>query len=67
MKHFPGNLQPSEERMGPRYDYTVDFLQKAASLQEEETGEPVSWPFIEEKYFTEAAKIVGIPDYRQRA
>lgn len=48
-------------------DYTVDFLQKAASLQEEETGEPVSWPFIEEKYFTEAAKIVGIPDYRQRA
>ena len=53
--------------MGPRYDYTVDFLQKAASLQEEETGEPVSWPFIEEKYFTEAAKIVGIPDYRQRA
>ncbi len=48
-------------------DITVDFLKKAASLQEEATKEPVTWPYIEEEYFTEAAKIVGIPDYRERA
>jgi hypothetical protein len=47
-------------------DYTVDLLQKAASLQEEATGEAVNWPYIEEEYFTEAAKIVGIPDYRKK-
>ena len=47
-------------------DYTVDFLQKAASLQEAATGEPVNWPYIEEEYFTEAAKIMGIPDYRKK-
>ena len=48
-------------------DYTVDLLKKAASLQKEATGQEVNWPYIEEEYFTEAAEIVGIPDYRQRA
>ncbi len=47
-------------------DYTEALLTNAANLQEEATGERVNWPFIEEEYFTEAARIVGIPDYRER-
>ncbi len=45
-------------------DLTPELINKAMELQEETTGEPVKWPYIEEEYFTEAAKLLGIPDYR---
>lgn len=36
----------------------------AASNKATETDKEAAWPWIEEKYFEEAAKEVGIPDYR---
>ncbi|WP_051207564.1 metallophosphoesterase family protein [Butyrivibrio sp. AE3006] len=45
-------------------DVTPELINKAMILQEKETGNPVDWPYIEEEYFTKAAKILGIPDYR---
>ena len=46
-------------------DYTPELVGQARALQEKATGEPVQWPYIDEKYFAEAAAILGIPDYRE--
>ena len=48
--------------------YDVDHVISAIyekGLMEKATGEPVQWPYIDEKYFAEAAAILGIPDYRE--
>ena len=46
-------------------DVTPQLVNTAMELQHEATGQPVQWPFIDEEYFAEAAKILGIPDYRR--
>lgn len=45
-------------------DYTPELVTAAKSLQEQATGRPALWPYIEEKYFTSAAGDLGIPDFR---
>jgi predicted phosphodiesterase len=47
-------------------DFTPEVVQKAMELQEIETGKPVNWPHVDEKYFEESAAFWGIPDYRTR-
>ncbi len=47
-------------------DYTPELVATAMELQEKDTGIPVTWPYIEEEYFAQSAKILGIPDYRER-
>lgn len=46
-------------------DITPQLISTAITLQQDATGKSVDWPYIEEEYFTEAAKILGIPDYRR--
>lgn len=46
-------------------DHSAEMVKLAASLSEE-AGENTKWPLIEEKYFEEAARQLGIPDYRSR-
>ncbi len=45
-------------------DYTPELVETAARLQEEDTGKPVKWPYVDEKYFEQSASRYGIPDYR---
>ena len=45
-------------------DYTPELVTAAKALQEQATGQPAQWPYIEEKYFTSAAGDLGIPDFR---
>ena len=45
-------------------DVSAELVRLARSLAEE-AGEEVVWPHIQEKYFEEAAEILGIPDYRK--
>jgi len=47
-------------------DFTPQLVSTAIELQGKATGAPVTWPYIEEHYFSEAAAILGIPDYRKR-
>ncbi|MBO4824660.1 MAG: metallophosphoesterase family protein [Lachnospiraceae bacterium] len=47
-------------------DYTPELVNTAHDLQAKATGVPVNWPHIDEKYFAEAAAILGIPDYNTR-
>ena len=37
---------------------------KSANMLSEEAGETKGWPLIKEEYFEEAARKLGIPDYR---
>ena len=47
-------------------DYTPELVNTAMELQEKDTGKPVVWPYIEEEYFAQSAKIHGIPEYREK-
>lgn len=44
-------------------DHSAEMVALASKLSEE-AGEKYGWPLIEEKYFEQAAKKIGIPDYR---
>lgn len=46
-------------------DYTIELVDLANSLSEE-AGVPHVWPNIEECFFEEATRRLGIPDYRGR-
>ena len=45
-------------------DHAAELCALAAKLSEE-AGEKSVWPLIGENYFAQAAKVLGIPDYRQ--
>lgn len=45
------------------FDKCAEMVVRAMELQKEATGKAVVWPDIEEEYFMEAAKELGIPDY----
>ena len=47
-------------------DFTPELVNTAIELQGKATGAPVTWPYIEEEYFSKAAEILGIPDYRKK-
>lgn len=47
-------------------DFTPELVNTAIELQTKATGTPVTWPYIEEDYFSKAAEILGIPDYRKK-
>lgn len=44
-------------------DHSAEMVAMANKLQAEATGEEARWPLIEEKYFRQAAELLGIPDY----
>ncbi|MBO4679631.1 MAG: metallophosphoesterase [Lachnospiraceae bacterium] len=47
-------------------DFTAQLVNTAIELQNKATGTPVTWPYVEESFFAEAAAILGIPDYRKK-
>lgn len=46
-------------------DNSAKLVALADKLQTEATGKGNTWPYIEEKYFEEAAKRLGVPDYQK--
>lgn len=44
-------------------DLTPDLVGHAKRFQEEATGEPALWPYIEERFFAMAGEFLQIPDY----
>lgn len=44
-------------------DHSAEMVVLASWLQAEDIGEEARWPLIEEKYFRQAAEVLGIPDY----
>lgn len=45
-------------------DHSAEMVAMAIDLQRSDTGREAKWPLIEEKYFSQAAGILGIPDYK---
>lgn len=45
-------------------DHSAEMVAMAVDLQRSDTGKEAIWPLIEEKYFAQAAGILGIPDYK---
>lgn len=46
-------------------DNSGKLVALAAKLQTDDTGKEAEWPYIEEKYFEKAAKLLGVPDYKK--
>ena len=46
-------------------DHSAEMVALANKLQTEDTCEEARWPLIEEKYFKQAAEMLGIPDYEE--
>jgi predicted phosphodiesterase len=48
-------------------DNSAKLVALAGRLQADQTGKEAVWPYIEEKYFEEAAGQLGVPDYQKCA
>ena len=46
-------------------DHSAELVALATKLQAEETGAEVRWPLIKEKYFKQAAEMLGVPEYTE--
>lgn len=46
-------------------DNSSKLVALADKLQSDDTGKEAIWPYIEEKYFEEAARTLGVPDYKK--
>lgn len=45
-------------------DHSAAMVAMAIELQAKDTGKEAMWPLIEEKYFVQAAEMLGVPEYK---